>query len=89
MLRSNDVPKMETIYHQLLKRVDLVYDLIVKMKWPQTVRELAMRRAMQKQSKKNKNIQQHKYDRGHLALMVRAWTARRSIQGTQGGYSPT
>jgi hypothetical protein len=31
----------------------------------------------------------HKYDRGHLAPMVRAWTARRSIQGTQGGYSPT
>jgi hypothetical protein len=65
-----------------LKRVDLVYDLIVKMKWPQTVRELAMRRAMQKQSKKNKNIQQHKYDRGHLAPTVQAWAARRSIQGT-------
>lgn len=58
MLRSNDVPEMKTIYHQLLKRVDLVYALIVKMKWPQTVRELAMLREQCEKQSKNKNIQQ-------------------------------
>ena len=56
---------METIYHQLLKRVDLVYDLIVKMKWPQTVRELAMRRAMQKPKQKKQK---------HTTVRIRWWS---------------
>lgn len=42
-----------------------------------------------KQKDHEKNIQQHEYDRGHLAPTVRAWAARRSIQDTQGRYSPT
>ena len=35
------------------------------------------------------DILKHVEGRGHLAPTVRAWAARRSIQGTLGRYSPT
>lgn len=53
-----------------------------------TLTQPTLHTAPQKITKKQ-NIQQHVYDRGHLAPTVRAWAARRSIQGTQGRYSPT